>query len=566
MKHPFVNSMIRAAMRCAFCTALFGGAMSANPALGLELTKKASLAGTFETAQTDLVITNESAEVTFFFVVENTSGVDLFDVVVTDPIIGFTNHFALPFASGATQTASVSHVLGGSITNQATVTASLSATASATVTLDIPAGTDPDPISSLLLTKLISDDGTVESAAINLQTTNDAPIVYFFIVENAGDTMLTNAVLEDLFLDPPYTNTWELLPVGAIVTASVEQVASASLTNTASVVAMGLATNVFAESTATLHVGEVEEAGMPTLQDIANRLQTGADLIPASGFREPPGGYPVGGMPTLADLLALMPAPHANAATPEQVREGRVYWSLYTNAWGMATGTAPVQVVSPGTNILQAGFYDETVWADVEPNLVPENIRQEVVILGTTGTVAFASPWPAPVARTGWNTSLSDFDDGYYRAGEPWPEPRFEVGTGNATNVVTDRVTGLMWLRSPPVTTFQYRSGGARPAIEFCEGLTGEGGRGGFSDWRMPNVRELRSLIDYSNDNPALPDNHPFHIAALQSDLIFSSSTRLPHVSEFVHMGVNLDTAQSVTLQQTSENYVWPVRGGVLDD
>jgi hypothetical protein len=32
----------------------------------------------------------------------------------------------------------------------------------------------------------------------------------------------------------------------------------------------------------------------------------------------------------------------------------------------------------------------------------------------------------------------------------------------------------------------------------------------GYSDWRLPNRRELRSLMSYQTRLPALPDGHPF--------------------------------------------------------
>ena len=32
----------------------------------------------------------------------------------------------------------------------------------------------------------------------------------------------------------------------------------------------------------------------------------------------------------------------------------------------------------------------------------------------------------------------------------------------------------------------------------------------GFTDWRLPNRRELRSLMSHQTRKPALPEGHPF--------------------------------------------------------
>ncbi|NIO68243.1 MAG: DUF1566 domain-containing protein, partial [Anaerolineae bacterium] len=55
---------------------------------------------------------------------------------------------------------------------------------------------------------------------------------------------------------------------------------------------------------------------------------------------------------------------------------------------------------------------------------------------------------------------------------------------------------------------------------------SGECGLGDGSsegDWRLPNVRELQSLIDYGRQTPALPSGHPF--TGVQSSLYWSSTT-----------------------------------------
>lgn len=294
---------------------------------------------------------------------------------------------------------------------------------------------------------------------------------------------------------------------------------------------------------------------MPTLQDIANRLETGAAAADAEGFREPPGPYPEGAMPTLSEIMDLMPAPHTNAATPMHVREGKVFWSLDTNDWGIATGAVPVQVVSPHTNVLQAGFYDTTVWAEVETNLVPQNIRQDAVILGTTGTVALLSPWPAPVPRTGVTTSEVEFDDGYYRPGEPWPEPRFLVDTGNATNVVTDRLTGLMWVRSPSGTR----------TLNSALHQANSANHGGYNDWRLANVREYLSLFDYGKFSPALPAGHPFILPTSDENLWFHTSTPSRHTGNVRYYKVDIVTGWvDENGRPNGTKHSWLVRGGIL--
>ncbi len=64
----------------------------------------------------------------------------------------------------------------------------------------------------------------------------------------------------------------------------------------------------------------------------------------------------------------------------------------------------------------------------------------------------------------------------------------------NGDGTVTDTATGLMW---------QQGSASGRDwesAIAYCEGLD----LAGFDDWRLPNVRELESLVDYSRYNPTI--------------------------------------------------------------
>ncbi len=80
------------------------------------------------------------------------------------------------------------------------------------------------------------------------------------------------------------------------------------------------------------------------------------------------------------------------------------------------------------------------------------------------------------------------------------PQPSY---TDNGDGTVTDNVTGLMWQQDP----------GNKQ--EYYDGVAGANGfnLSGFSDWRVPTVKELYSLIDFSGqdvDPSASSANTPF--------------------------------------------------------
>ena len=66
---------------------------------------------------------------------------------------------------------------------------------------------------------------------------------------------------------------------------------------------------------------------------------------------------------------------------------------------------------------------------------------------------------------------------------------------------VRDNVTGLMWQREDDDTTRTWAD-----AISHCEGLP----LAGYADWRLPNIYELQSIVDYSQFLPAIdPEAFP---------------------------------------------------------
>ena len=129
---------------------------------------------------------------------------------------------------------------------------------------------------------------------------------------------------------------------------------------------------------------------------------------------------------------------------------------------------------------------------------------------------------PAPVPKTGQTATYSAGDDGYYQMGIAWPDPRF---TDNLDGTVTDNLTGLRWTKNANCDGQKSWSG----ALGYCNELADE--TCGLSDgsyagvWRLPHVRELQSLVDYGNWDPALTTSHPFADVQLTYPVGYWSST-----------------------------------------
>jgi hypothetical protein len=158
------------------------------------------------------------------------------------------------------------------------------------------------------------------------------------------------------------------------------------------------------------------------------------------------------------------------------------------------------------------------------------------------------------VPITGQIDSLWPGDDGELQQGVQWqPEDRFTVN-GNGT--VKDNLTGLIWLKNAEC----FGEVNWWAALDISNGL--ETGHCGLTDgssagdWRLPNIRELHSLIDFGNIAPALPTNHPF-VDVPTMGYYWSSTTYKD--SEGAWWGYPGNGSVGA-YQKTNNNYVWPVR------
>ena len=151
--------------------------------------------------------------------------------------------------------------------------------------------------------------------------------------------------------------------------------------------------------------------------------------------------------------------------------------------------------------------------------------------------------------------------DGNFQEGATWPASRF---TDHGNGTVTDELTGLMWTKdaNAPGPSACY-PGGYKPWHGTYTHIQCMNDRSylGYNNWRLPNRKELRSLVDYSRSSPALPPGHPF--LNVQTDYEYRSSTGVAYLTGSAYSWVvSIDTGDISTGWNGHGYYIWPVRGG----
>ena len=186
---------------------------------------------------------------------------------------------------------------------------------------------------------------------------------------------------------------------------------------------------------------------------------------------------------------------------------------------------------------------------------------------------------PTQVPKTGQTTFYATGDDGDLKKGVSWPNPRF---TKNSDGTVTDNMTGLIWLENANCSEFysgdttggnlRSWSNALTAANSLADGYCGLSDSSSQGNWRLPNLKELQSLIDLAYYNPAIcntvgtgqwSENDPF--SGLQQGFYWSSNTFSNDTDKAYYYRIQdgrVDWGVASLADKTYNRYVWPVRGG----
>jgi hypothetical protein len=171
--------------------------------------------------------------------------------------------------------------------------------------------------------------------------------------------------------------------------------------------------------------------------------------------------------------------------------------------------------------------------------------------------------------------------DGDLRVGIVWPNPRFAIIYCNSTgpcsdqgsdcdgdaltDIIKDNLTGLIWSRDVNLPAVSQDAGARtwQQSLDYIKVLN----LCGYTDWHMPTIVELESLVTEAQDNSAdwLTTqgftNWPVNFTS--NNTYWSSTTRIGYLNDYGSAWIiRIKNGDVTNSTKTRSNYLWPVRSG----
>ncbi|MGK5092446.1 DUF1566 domain-containing protein [Deltaproteobacteria bacterium TL4] len=219
--------------------------------------------------------------------------------------------------------------------------------------------------------------------------------------------------------------------------------------------------------------------------------------------------------------------------------------SHYTLYWGSSSTTkqsetAITQITANGSATYTYTFSSNTVLPSLATSLLAFSMNNwgESSSAASVGINDYQAI-PDTGQTTSYTTTFGEDHD--YTQNTP-------SYTDNGNSTITDNVTGLMWQKEDNNSTYTWSAAGT-----YCDNLS----LGGYTDWTLPNRRQLISIVNVGRYNPAI---NTTYFLNTKSSYYWSSTTYANDTSYawYVYFGYGRVNYSN----KTSTYYVRCVRGG----
>lgn len=145
------------------------------------------------------------------------------------------------------------------------------------------------------------------------------------------------------------------------------------------------------------------------------------------------------------------------------------------------------------------------------------------------------------------------------------PSDRF---TNNGDGTIEDHLTGLMWKRCSEGTTFDITIDscvGTAQVYDWQSALQQVGVANTavslrYSDWRLPNVKELKSIVEFQCSQPAMNVDYFWYSPEVGGDIYWTSTPSAETATEALL--TDFTYGDTRTMNKGFGNGVRLVRGG----
>src|SRR3990172_11418815 len=178
-------------------------------------------------------------------------------------------------------------------------------------------------------------------------------------------------------------------------------------------------------------------------------------------------GYNDWRLPTIKELYSLIMFSGAEA-NPDATSTAGLVPFIDTNYFNFAYGD-----LSSGERIIDAQYATSTIY-------VSTTMTGDRTLFGVNFADGRIKGYPA-------DRSIGKKYYVLYVRGNTAYGTNAYVDNGDGT--ITDNATGLIWMKNDNGATFSWEN-----ALSYAEGLE----YAGYTDWRLPNAKELQSIVDYA--------------------------------------------------------------------